>query len=385
LRLEIERISAVLEERSDRLTLLRANLAERPGHAVTVDTVAELLIAKHRHAELADVYEEQATRVENLGDADSAARLWTRMARLAEDALADRPRAIRGHERAVALVATAPALDALGRLCLEQGDAEAAARWLDRRLTMAEAADAPAVAMRLARAYLACDRRHRAVACLERVLEAQPGAGEVRALLAELYRAGRTWEPLAALLADGTAFLTARDELVATAREAHRLYRDEVGEAGRAAAALERASAAAPDDAELAMALATSLAAAGRLDDARARLERLLPVTRRSSERAAVHRELGRVARGQGDMTAALAALDQAAAIDMGNPEILSLLGDTARKAGELERAERAYRGLLMVLRRREPASSPAAVTVAETLMALYELAAERGEADKAA
>jgi tetratricopeptide (TPR) repeat protein len=385
LRLEIERISAVLEQRSDRLTLLRANLSERPGHAVTVDTVAELLGAKHRHAELADLYEEQATRVENLGDADTAARLWTRMARLAEDALADRPRAIRGHDRAVALVATAPSLDALGRLCLEQGDAEAAARWLDRRLTMAEAGEAPAVAMRLARAYLACDRRHRAIACLERVLEAEPAAGEVRALLAELYRAARTWEPLAALLGDGTAFLTTRDELVASAREAHRLYRDEVGDAGRAAPALERASAAAPDDADLAMALATSLASAGRLDDARARLERLLPVTRRSSERAAIHRELGRVARGQGDLPAALAALEQASAIDMGNPEILSLLGDTARKAGELERAERAYRGLLMVLRRREPSSSPAVITVAETLMALYELAAERGEADKAA
>ncbi len=231
LRLDIERLAAVLEARGDRLALLRANLAERPGHAITIDTVAELLGAKRRHAELCDLFEEQAARLEDLGDGEAAARLWTRMARLAEDALGDRARAIRGHERAVGLVPTAATLDALGRLCLDGGDAEAACRWLDRRLTMAEPAEAPAVAIRLARAYLAYDCRHRAVACLERVLEAQPAAAELRTLLGGLYREARAWEPLATLLAEGTAFEPTPAALVAAAREAHRLFRDEVGSA----------------------------------------------------------------------------------------------------------------------------------------------------------
>src|SRR4029077_1125756 len=149
--------------------------------------------------------------------------------------------------------------DALGRLCMEEGNAEAAARWLDRRLTMAEETGAPAIAPRLPRAYLACDRRHRAVACLERVLERQPAAAEVRALLADLYRAASAWVPLAQLLTETTAYLEGRDALGATPREAHPLFRDGVGAPGRAVAALERAAAAAPDDAELAMALAVSL------------------------------------------------------------------------------------------------------------------------------
>ena len=387
LRLEIERLGAALEARSDRVALLRANLDERPGHAATIDAVAAVLEAQRRHGELCDLLEAQATRVEDQGDAETAARLWTRMARLAEEPLGDRPRAIRGHERTAVLAPTAAALDALGRLCMEEGDAEAAARWLDRRVTMADEAEAPAISLALARAYLACDRRHRAVACLERVLERQPAAGEVRALLADLYRAASAWEPLAELLANTTAFLTGRDELAAAAREAHRLFRDEVGAPGRAVAALERAAAAAPDDSELAMALAVSLTSAGRLDEAQARLRQMLAATRRSPERAAIHLQLGRVARAKGDMGAALAALEQAAAVDMGNAEILSLLGDTARQAGELDRAERAYRGLLMLLRRQDaaPIGGAPSVSVAETLLALYELCAERGESGKAA
>jgi tetratricopeptide (TPR) repeat protein len=392
LRLEIERLGAVLEERSDRVALLRANLDERPGHAVTIDAIAAVLTARRRHAELCDVLEEQATRVEDQGGAETAAQLWTRMARLAEEPLGDRPRAIRGHERAAAIGAAASTLDALGRLLMEEGNPEAAARWLDRWLTMTDEGVAPAIAVRLARAYLGCNRRHRAVACLERVLEQQPAAAEVRALLADLYRTAGAWEPLGQLLTDTTAFLTEHDELVATAREAHRLFRDEVGAPGRAVAALERAVAAVPDDTELCMALAVSLTAAARLDDARSLLQRMLAGTRRSPDRAAIHLQLGRVARGQGDMGTALAALEQAAAVDMGNVEILGLLGDTARQAGELERAERAYRGLLMMLRRQDApvvdaaAAAPSvAVSVAETLLALYELATARGEGDKAA
>src|SRR5256885_258903 len=80
---------------------------------------------------------------------------------------------------------------------------------------------------------------------------------------------------------------------------------------------------------------AIALTAADRLDDARALLKKMLKATRRSPDRAAIHLQLGRVARAQGDAAAALAALEQAAAVDMGNAEILALLGDTAREAGQ--------------------------------------------------
>jgi tetratricopeptide (TPR) repeat protein len=398
LRLEIERLGAVLEERSDRVALLRANLGERPGHVPTVDAIAAVLTAKRRHGDLADVLEDQATRVEDRGEAEAAAALWIRLARLAEDPLADRRRAIRAHERTAALAPAGhpdwliAALDALGRLCMVEGDAEAAARWLDRRLTMAEAGEAPAIALLLARAYLACDRRHRAVACLERALEQQPASREVRALLGELYRASSAWEPLARLLTDATGFITDREELLATAREAHRLWTQELGAADKAVPALERAATVAPDETELSMGLAVAFTAASRLDDARALLKRMLKATRRSKDRGAIHFQLGRVARAQGDAAAALAAFEQASAVDMENTEILSLLADTAREAGQNERAERAYRGLLMLLRRSEKsggegAAAPTApaVSIVETLLALYELASGRGETDKAA
>jgi tetratricopeptide (TPR) repeat protein len=386
LRLEIERLGAVLEQRSDRVALLRANLAERPGHPATVDAIAAVLDAKRRHGELADVLADQAKRVEEQASPEAAANLWTRMARIAEDPLGDKRRAIHGHERTAALAPTSATLDALGRLCMEVGDAEAAARWLDRRLGISSGEDAPVIVLKLAQAYLASERRHRAIACLERVNEQHPASTPVRAMLADLYRTTSAWEPLAQLLTDATAHLQDRAELVATAREAHRLFRDEVGAPQRAVPALDRAVAIAPDETDLAMALGVSLTAAGRLDESQELLERLLSVTRRSPDRAALHLQLGRVARAQGQPAAALAQLEQAAAVDMGNPEILRLLGDTAREAGQVERAERAYRGLLMILRRGDATATAAAggVSVVETLLALYELATERGETAQA-
>jgi tetratricopeptide (TPR) repeat protein len=222
------------------------------------------------------------------------------------------------------------------------------------------------------------------VACLERVLVQQPAAGEVRRVLGDLYRGSSSWEPLAQLLTDATAYLSDAEELAVAAREAHRLFRDEVKSPARALPALERAAAARPD-AELALALCEAFVAAGRLDEARTQLQRMLKGARRASERAALHHQLGRVARAQGDMAASIAELEQAAAVDRSDPKLLRLLGDTARDAGQADRAERAYRGLLMLLRRSGAGAGQAGVSTVETLLALQELASERGEADKAA
>ena len=46
LRLEIVRVGGLLEQRSNAADVLRANLAERPGHAETVTRLAEVLLAK---------------------------------------------------------------------------------------------------------------------------------------------------------------------------------------------------------------------------------------------------------------------------------------------------------------------------------------------------
>ena len=174
LRLELERVGASIEGASDRVNLLMANLEEAPGHVPTIDALTNVLGSTHRNGQLADVLGAEAEKVENLSERPEAAALWSRLGRVAESALGDRARAIAAHERAAALVTAAPTLDALGRLCMESGEAEAATSWLDQLLEIATAADRPQVALRLAQAYLAIDRRHRAIACLERALIETP-------------------------------------------------------------------------------------------------------------------------------------------------------------------------------------------------------------------
>src|SRR5690606_3808331 len=57
-------------------------------------------------------------------------------------------------------------------------------------------------------------------------------------------------------------------------------------------------------------------------------------------------------------------------------------LAETAHRAGQLDRAERAYRTLLLSLRR--GGDEPAPITAAEVYLELATIAADKGEADKA-
>src|SRR5690606_29609552 len=76
---------------------------------------------------------------------------------------------------------------------------------------------------------------------------------------------------------------------------------------------------------------------------------------RRSPERAEVHLRLSRVAQAEDNLEEALAQLDNASSMDRTHAGILRELGDLSHRAGQLDRAERAYRALLMVVRKPPP------------------------------
>jgi tetratricopeptide (TPR) repeat protein len=376
LRLELERVGGAIESASDRVTLLMANLDEAPGHVPTVDALTNVLGAGNRHAQLADTLGAQAETVENLGERAAAAALWSRLGRVAEEALGDRPRAIAAHERAAALITAAPTLDALGRLCMEIGQAEAAARWLDQLLGVAPLDGRPAVALRLGHAYLAIDRRHRAIACLERALAETPAAQAVRALLIDLHRRAGAAAPLAALLTESAALTDDVPTLLAIALEVNALATGPLGDPAQAVTALARAHEVAPHDQGVLLSLAVALLAAARPDEAGAALEAALPGARRSSERAQLLFHLGRVRRAQGRDGDAMTVLEQAAAIDLGNAAVLLDLFAAAGAAGDNERAERAGRALLALARGGDPQRP--AFSVVEVLLRLRDLASAR-------
>ncbi|HET6151108.1 MAG TPA: hypothetical protein VFH68_26465 [Polyangia bacterium] len=378
LRLELERVGASIEGASDRVTLLMANLEEVPGHVPTVDALALVLGTTHRSGQLADVLAGQAEKVENLGERPAAAALWSRLGRVAESALDDRARAIAAHERAATLVTAVSTLDALGRLCMESAQAEPATRWLDQLLEIAPAPDRPAIALRLAQAYLAIDRRHRAIACLERALVETPSAQAVRAALIDLHRRALAPAPLATLLTEASSYSEDGAALLAIAHEVYALATGPLADPAIAVPALERAHRFAPADQSVVLALATALMSARRPDEAGAVLEKSLPGIRRSSERAQILFLLGRVRRAQQRHRDAVGVLEQAAAIDLGNTLVLQELFNAAGDAGDNERAERAGRALLALARGGNP--SRLTFSVVDVLLRLRDLASARGD-----
>jgi tetratricopeptide (TPR) repeat protein len=382
LRLEMERIAASLEERSGRIDVLKANLEEQPGHAATIETLASVLEAKFRHGELTDILADQARRLEEREDPTTAARMWAWAAQLAERPLGDRDRAISCHERVAELDPRPETFEALGRLYFEKDEPLVAAVWLERWQASTQGEARTRAALRLSKAYLRADKRQRAVACLERALSDQPDANEVRMQLVELYRAAEAWEPLVRALNDGCNHLSDPETILAWAKEAAELSESRLGSPRHALGALEKAAAMTPADRALRSAYAEALLAAGELDRARELLQALLKESgrRRSRERAAVHHRLARVASEQKNVKEALQHLEQAAEMDMDNAAVLQTLAEVAEGAADLDRAERAYRALILLVRRSAPGAT---LSATEALLRLRKIAIERGQAEK--
>ena len=380
LRLEIVRLGGLLEQQSDAPQVLRANLAERPGHVETMRRLAEVLLSKGKPAELADLYQQQAAILADEGQSAASAALWAELARLAEQALGDPRRAAAAWAEVAEREPTTEALDALGRLALAAGDAAAAAAWLDRRLAMTEGAARVEIAASLATAHLAAGHRHRAVACLERMLSDEPRADGLRDRLATLYREAEAWEPLARVLADGCGHTSDEPLVVARAREAAETYA-RLGLIARAVPVLEQAVRLLPRDEALRLALADGLAQCGRSGEARRELLVLVEQAgwRKSRKRAALHQRLGALSRAEGDLPAALEQLELASSMDASNADILRELAEVAEAGGAVPQAERAYRALLV--RRAEGNGAPA---VTEILLRLFGLAQKRGGGSEA-
>ncbi|MCB9627707.1 MAG: tetratricopeptide repeat protein [Sandaracinaceae bacterium] len=381
LRLEIARLVAAIEASGGRLEALRKNLEEVPGHEASIAMLASVYEAQGRHADLADMLAAQA----NQADSERARALFERAARIAEQQLHDDERALESYRRVVELSPTSDALDALARIHEGRGEYAAAARWLERRLSLASEGESASISRRLAKALFQAGRDERAAEVLEAARARAPQDAEVRDLLANHYRKTEALEPLARLLSDAALGTSDSAAALRYVREAAEIFCDRLETPGAAVAVLTRGVELDPEDKELALKLADGLRAGGQLDQARTTLEALIESygRRRSAERAAVHHRLGLVAREQGDLPAAIEQLELATKMAMASAPILQTLGDLAREAGDLDRAEKAYRTLLMAVRRRG-ADEEVDVGVGEVLFELHAIAAARSDETQA-
>lgn len=384
LRLEIANLVGVLEERGGRLEALLANLEERPGHDASIDSVSKLLAGKGQHSALADLLEKQAQRLEP-AEPGRAAKLWAQFASITERDTREPERAIAGHRKVVALVPTPDSLRALARLNLERSQPTQAVPWLESLLGAVPASERMAVVSQLARAHLSANHPERAIAAIENNLTDKEPAIELRVMLAELYRESEQWEPLARHLTRSLPLLREDKRARDFAREASATYL-RLGQPAKAIPALETALALDPTDRELRSQLAIGQRAAGKLVEARALLGELIADfgRRRSPERAALHVELARVAQAEDKLDEAMSELEQASKMDVNNAGVLKELAELARHAGQLDKAERTYKSLLLVVRRQPPGDDETAVGQSEVLFELHKLAAQRGDAVQA-
>lgn len=393
LRLLLSRLVGEVEARSGREQSLQTNLAEHPGHPETIAALTEVLMGRGQVEALAQVLESQAHTLEGLEQSEAAAKLWNDLARLVQDAFGDTARAIEALGHVVALAPTVEALDQLARMHLQQEQPAEAAAVLRRRIEYTDKAGLVPVMLRLARAQVAAGSEADASKTLQSAFDEAPDNPEVRKLLIKIYRDREQWGPLARTLTAASEHVTDAETLLAHAREASDLYRDRLGTPAEAVTILERAHTLHEDDRDLTARLAASLRAAGRLDEARTMLEGLIAGfgRRRSPQRAAAHLELARVAQAQGDTATATDQLELASGMDANNPAILQTLAEAARDAGQHDRAERAYRTLLLQARRRSPdedlaprSAGDGRIGAAEVLHELSRIARARGDEDQA-
>ncbi len=385
LRLEVVRLLSELDGRGGREQVLEENLRAQPGHAPSVEAYRVLLRGQNRLEKLATLLRAQARSIARTGEATRAAELLLEAARVHERELSAVEPAMECYRELHDLDPGSDASAALARLHAARGEHALAAKWLELRLGTVPPDTRAATAVELAHALLEAGDKARARSCLEQALSENPTLVEARSLLSGLYRGAGAFEPLAVLLADGALRQTDPSRTLALLREAADLYCDTLGAPERAVDVLESACKLAPDDKELSSRLADAFTAARRYDRAKAVFQRLIEGfgRRRSPERAELHFRLAKVSRAAGDVPGAFEELEAASKMDLTHVAAMHMLAELAQEQGDLDRAERAYRGLLMLVRRQR-AGELSAVGPSEVFYALSLLATQRGQAEPA-
>ncbi|MBN2194557.1 MAG: hypothetical protein JW751_17195 [Polyangiaceae bacterium] len=389
LRIEIARLLRDADDLRSSVTVLADNLREKAGHGPSVRAIVAALEQLEAFGELANLLAEQAEAIETERPS-TAADLWVKAADVAEHRIAEgAEQALACYRRAVVLREDPPVLDALARIHTQRSEYAIAVEWLEKRLAVAGPGDRADTILRLASAQIGAGQTEQAVRRLRDGLEEDPANLDMRQLLVGLYRQSGDWEALVAVLEDGAELIpeeAARFELLT---EAARIYIQRLAAPERAIKVLESARAINPEDRSIRTQLAEAFRVAGRFDEARELAEGVIVELgrRRAPERAGLHLMLAQIADATGNIEGSLEQLRLAASVDVSNAEVQRCLGVAYRKAGELEKAERAFHALLLILRRQRAAGAAEAegsIGVAEALYEIHRVARELGDQARA-
>lgn len=388
LRLAIAELLGRIGREDERVEVLFANLSERAAHRPSLERIEATFRASGELARLAALFEAEAARLEEASALDEAAELWASAAELAETSLADAPRALAALDRAVAAAATPAMFDALARIHRGRGDHAQAVSWLEKRLEATGFSDEDArvdTIAKLAEALALAGRPAEARACLEHARGEHPRAARLRDELCKLYRSAAVWDRLVTLLVAGIDGEASLVEL----REAADVCLRRLSDPARAVPILETMIRRAPEDRGARLTLATLLRREGELEQARELLTTLVGEygRRRPPERAEAHYELGRVSLALGDTEGARAQLELAVSVSPEYAAALGALGELCLDAGDVERAERVYGTLMLLVMRTDADAGPHdsdAPSYTEVMLGLYRTLGRRGDTARA-
>ncbi len=388
LRLEIARVLGVVGGKlEEQLEVLGDNLDEQVGHAPTLDAIAALQTAHGQFAALYTLLSEQGAKLGAAGKDVAAAAVYQRAGELAQHTLRDVELALTAYRASVGLSPNVVVLDALANIHSARSEHVEAVAWLKHRLELTpshEAAERQSTLVRLGESLRAAGKVEEAIEYLSAGLLEEPSWTQVRELLSQLREARSEWLEFATLLGEGVAFAQDIPTKVHYLKRAAHVWWNELDDLKRAIPLLQRAYELVPEEQPLRLSLAQAQRLAGKLAPARSLLEGLLTEfgRRRTPERANVHFQLALIERAEGHLEAALEQLDAASKIQRTDPVILKTLGDVAQQNGELERAETAYRALLLLVGRKQAQGSE--VGESAILFELYRIATQRQDAARA-
>ncbi len=216
---------------------------------------------------------------------------------------------------------------------------------------------------------------------LRATYERFPRDAETRERLKAHYQAGGNYPAMIEVMDAELEFSSSDAERLKLLRGISDIYRDELDSPGQAALYLERAVELDGADRGALVPLCDLYMAAGRQKDAVPILRRIVESYggKRSKELATHQHRLGQALAAMGDAAGALAAYDAAFKIDLTNVAILRDLGKLTHGTGDLDRAQKSFRALL--LQKLEPDSG---IQKADVYYYLGDIAAKTDDPRKA-
>jgi tetratricopeptide (TPR) repeat protein len=371
------------DDRDGAIAQLRAILGEDASNDAAAGELDRLYTAGEQWKDLVVLLDGRARLLSAAGDAGGEVALLRRICGVYEGKLGDGATALQVYGRIHALVPTdVDALTALVRLCKAAEAWRDAVSYLGALLALQDGAALIATGYELA--TIADERvgdADAAEAALLHVLSADPTRTETRERLKSLYEKHGAHAKLVRVLAEEEGSLADAGAKVALLNRIASIYTERLSDPGSAVTYLERAVALVPDDRDALLALCDLYITAGRQRDAIPVLEKIIAsyAGRRAKEVAVYQHRLGQAHEGLGATDEALKHYDVAFKIDLTNTKILRDLGRLCLARGDLDRAQKTYRALL--LQKLGPESG---IEKSDVYYHLGEISAKQGDAMKA-